>query len=33
MPNIELYLLGFIIVVAGIGVGWFIYDSRSSEEK
>jgi len=33
MPNIELYLLGFIIVVAGIGVGWFIYDSRSDEEK
>ena len=33
MPNIELYLLGFIIVVAGIGVGWFIYDSRSNEEK
>jgi len=33
MPNMELYLLGFIIVVAGIGVGWFIYDSRSNEEK
>jgi hypothetical protein len=33
MPSIELFLLGFIILVAGIGVGWFIYDSRSSEEK
>jgi len=28
MPNMELFLLGFIILVAGIGVGWFIYDSR-----
>jgi hypothetical protein len=33
MPTLELFMLGFIIVVAAIGVGWFIYDSRSDEEK
>ena len=33
MPSLELFMLGFIVVVAVIGVGWFIYDSRSDEEK
>ena len=33
MPNLELFMLGFIVIVAVIGVGWFIYDSRSDEEK
>jgi hypothetical protein len=33
MSTLELFMLGFIIVVAAIGVGWFIYDSRSDEEK
>jgi len=33
MPSIEMFLLGFIVTVAGVGVGWFIYDSRSDEEK
>ena len=33
MPTLELFMLGFIAVVAVIGVGWFIYDSRSDEEK
>jgi hypothetical protein len=33
MPNLEIYLLGFIVIVAGIGFGWFIYDSRSDDEK
>jgi hypothetical protein len=33
MPSLELFMLGFIILVAAVGVGWFIYDSRSDEEK
>ena len=33
MPSLELFMLGFIVLVAGIGVGWFIYESRSDEEK
>lgn len=33
MSSLELFMLGFIVVVAVIGVGWFIYDSRSDEEK
>ncbi len=33
MQGVEIYLLGFIVLVAGVGVGWFIYDSRSEEEK
>ncbi len=33
MSTLELFMLGFIVVVAAIGVGWFIYDSRSDEEK
>lgn len=33
MPNLELFMLGFIILVAVVGLGWFIYDSRSDEEK
>jgi len=33
MPNMEMFMLGFIVLVAGVGVGWFIYDSRSDEEK
>ena len=33
MSTLELVMLGFITLVAGIGVGWFIYDSRSDEEK
>jgi len=33
MPSLELFMLGFIILVASIGLGWFIYESRSDEEK
>ena len=33
MPTLELFMLGFVVVVAAIGVSWFIYDSRSDEEK
>jgi len=33
MTTLELFMLGFISLVALIGVGWFIYDSRSEDEK
>jgi hypothetical protein len=33
MPDLELFMLGFIALVAAIGLGWFVYDSRSDEEK
>ena len=33
MPNLEIYMLGFIVLVAAIGVGWIIYDSRAEDEK
>jgi len=33
MPSIELFMLGFIILVAGVGVGWFIYESRREEDE
>ena len=33
MPVLELFMLGFIVVVAGVSVAWFIYDARSDDEK
>ncbi len=33
MPALELFMLGFIVVVAVIGLGWFVYESRSEDEK
>ncbi len=33
MPGIDEFLFLFIVVVVVIGVGWFIYDARSDEEK
>jgi len=33
MPNLELFMLGFIILVAAVGLGWFIYETRRDEEK
>jgi hypothetical protein len=33
MSSVEIFMLGFIVLVAAIGVGWFIYDSRSEDEK
>jgi hypothetical protein len=32
MPKLELFMLGFIVLVAGIGVAWFIYEMRSEED-
>ena len=33
MPNLEIFMLGFIVIVAAVGAGWFIYESRSEDEK
>jgi len=33
MPNLELFMLGFVVLVVLVGTGWFIYDSRSEDEK
>jgi hypothetical protein len=33
MPGIDEFLFLFIVTVVIIGVGWFIYDARSDEEK
>ncbi len=33
MPVLELFMLGFVVLVAGTGLIWFIYESRSDDEK
>jgi hypothetical protein len=33
MPSLDEFLFLFLAVVVIIGVGWFIYDARSDEEK
>jgi len=33
MPGIDEFLFLFIVTVVVTGVGWFIYDARSDEEK
>jgi hypothetical protein len=33
MPTLELFMLGFVAIVAVIGLGWFIYEARSDDEK
>ncbi len=33
MPVVEIVMLGFLAVVAVVGVGWLIYESRSDDEK
>lgn len=33
MGTLEIFMLGFLSVVVVIGVGWFIYESRSEDEK
>ncbi len=32
MPILDMFMLGFLVVIAIIGVGWFIYESRSDDE-
>jgi len=33
MPGVDEFLFIFIVIVVVIGVGWFIYDARSEDEK
>lgn len=33
MPILEISMLVFLGIVTAIGLGWFIYDSRSDDEK
>ena len=33
MPVLEVFMLGFVVMVAGVSVAWFIYDARSDDEK
>ena len=33
MPMLEIFMLGFLAVVAVVGVGWIIYESRSEDDK
>jgi len=33
MPSVEIALLIFIILVVGIGGGWFIYDANRDVEE
>jgi hypothetical protein len=32
MPSVEVALLIFIILVVGIGGGWFVYDANREEK-
>jgi len=33
MPILDMFMLGFLVVIAIIGVGWIILESRSDDEK
>ena len=33
MPSIQIAMLVFVVLVVGVGLGWFIYESRSEDEK
>jgi len=33
MPILDMFMFGFLVIVAAIGVGWFIYESRDDNEK
>jgi len=33
MPELDIFMLGFIALVAVIGVGWFVYETRKDDEK
>jgi len=33
MSTLELFMLGFIGIVAVIGLGWFVYENRRDDEK
>ena len=33
MPELDILMLGFIALVAVIGLGWFVYETRRDDEK
>ena len=33
MPILDMFMFGFIVIVATIAVAWFIYESRDDNEK
>ena len=33
MPILDMFMLGFLVVVAVVSVVWFIYEARSDDEK
>jgi len=33
MPILDMFMLGFLVVVAIVGVVWFIRESRTDNEK
>jgi len=33
MPVVEIVMLSFLAIVAIIGVGWIVYESRSEDKK
>jgi uncharacterized protein YneF (UPF0154 family) len=33
MPDIQIAMLVFVVLVVGIGGGWFIYETYRDEEK
>ena len=33
MATLELFMLGFIVIVAVIGLSWFVYENRRDDEK
>jgi hypothetical protein len=33
MPILDMFMLGFLVVVAIAGVTWIIFESRSDDEK
>jgi uncharacterized protein YneF (UPF0154 family) len=33
MPSIEIALVIFIVLVVGIGGGWFVYDANRQEDE
>ena len=33
MPDVQIALLVFIVLVVGVGGGWFIYDANRSDEE
>jgi hypothetical protein len=33
MPDIQTFLLIFIILVVGVGGGWFVYEANRSDDE